>query len=95
MIRLLIPASALILLAVPASAAPEHPPKAKISMARARAIALKAAPGRITSAEYEREKGKWRYSFDIRQGRRIHEIGVDANTGHIVESVFEDPRKPD
>lgn len=95
MMRLLIPAFVLALLAASADAAPQHPPKAKISMASARAIALKAAPGRIVSAEYEREKSKWRYSFDIRQGRRIHEIGVDANSGHIVESVFEDPRKPD
>ena len=30
-----------------------------------------------------------RYSFDIRQGNRIHEIGVDVVTGRIVEDKFE------
>jgi len=64
-------------------------------MAQARSIALKAAPGHVADAEYEKEKGAWRYSFDIRQGKRIHEIGVDANTGKIVENSFEDPKHPD
>lgn len=61
----------------------------KIGMTHARAIALKAAPGKIVDAEYEKEAGGWRYSFDIRQGKRIHEIGVDAFTGRIVEDKFE------
>ncbi|MEO7564640.1 MAG: PepSY domain-containing protein [Sphingomicrobium sp.] len=64
-------------------------PHAKLSMALARAIALKAAPGKIVDSEYEKEAGAWRYSFDIRQGNRIHEIGVNANTGKIVENKFE------
>lgn len=72
-----------------ASAASALPPHARISMARARAVALHRAPGRIVDAEYEKEAGAWRYSFDIRQGRRIHEIGVSAKTGRIVEDKFE------
>ena len=64
-------------------------PAAKLSMAQARAIALEKAPGKIADAEYEKEGGGWRYSFDIRQGQRIHEIGVDANTGRIVEDKYE------
>lgn len=64
-------------------------PKAKLSMGQARAIALKAAPGKVIDAEYEKEAGAWRYSFDIRQGKRIHEIGVNANTGKIVEDKYE------
>jgi uncharacterized membrane protein YkoI len=64
-------------------------PHAKLSMAQARAIALKRAPGKVADAEYEKEGGGWRYSFDIRQGKRIHEIGVDANSGRIVEDKFE------
>lgn len=71
-----------------ASAASTKPP-AKLSMAQARMVALKKAPGRVTDAEYENENGGWRYSFDIRQGKRIHEIGVDANTGRIVEDKYE------
>lgn len=62
---------------------------ASITMAQARAIALKAAPGKIEKAEQEREGGALRYSFDIRQGNRIHEIGVDVVTGKIVEEKYE------
>lgn len=62
---------------------------AGVSMAQARAIALKAAPGRIEKAEREREGEGLRYSFDIRQGKKIHEIGVDVATGRIVEDKFE------
>jgi uncharacterized membrane protein YkoI len=61
----------------------------EITLAQARTIALRAAPGRIEKAEREREGGGMRYSFDIRQGGRIHEIGVDAVTGTIVEDKFE------
>ena len=71
------------------AAAAATPPKAKLTMAQARSIALRAAPGKVAAAEYEKEAGAWRYSFDIRQGRRIHEIGVDANSGRIVEDKFE------
>lgn len=74
----------------PAIAAP-----AKIGIAKARAIALKAAPGVVQKGEYEKEGGGWRYSFDIRQGKRIHEIGVDAFTGKIVENVYEAPGASD
>ena len=70
-------------------------PAPKISMASARAIALKRAPGRIKDAEYEYEKGGWRFSFDIAQGKRIHEIGVDAMSGRIVEDAFETPGSKD
>ncbi len=62
---------------------------AGVTMVQARAIALHAAPGRIEKAEREREGGGLRYSFDIRQGNRIHEIGVDVSTGRIVEDKFE------
>jgi uncharacterized membrane protein YkoI len=92
---LLVPASILLVVGSPAGAAVQHPPKAKLSMAQARAIALKLAPGKIVDAEYEEEGGGWRYSFDIRQGKRIHEIGVDANSARIVENAFEDPKHPD
>jgi hypothetical protein len=57
----------------------------KIGMAKARAIALKRAAGKIQSAELEREKGKLVYSFDIRTRRgTIREVWVDAYTGRIL-----------
>lgn len=64
-----------------------HPPR--MGIARAQAIALKAAPGKIMSAEYEKEAGAWRYSFDIQQRGHVQEIGVDARTGRIVENKSE------
>lgn len=64
-------------------------PKPALSKAQAEAIALKTAPGKIVESDYEKEKGAWRWSFDIKQGRRIHEIGVDAMSGKIVESSYE------
>ena len=74
---------------------PAAKPPAKLSMAQARAIALKKAPGKIVESDYENEKGGWRYSFDIRQGKRIHEVGVDASTGRIVEDTFEGAKDKD
>ncbi|MBT2189425.1 PepSY domain-containing protein [Sphingobium sp. H33] len=79
---------------MPAGAA-EKAPKPKLSMDQAKAIALKLAPGKIKKSEYEKEDGIWRYSFDIEQSKRIHEIGVDAMTGKVVEDAFEAPGAKD
>ena len=79
---------ALATVGVVAQATP-RPPAARITMAAARAIALRAAPGRLISGEYEREGGGWRYSFDIQQNGHVQEIGIDANTGRIVENKSE------
>lgn len=87
--RYSIPLICLGLFASTAPAATTPAPKAKLTMTQARAIALRAAPGKIVDSEYEKEAGAWRYSFDIRQKNRIHEIGVDANSGRIVENKFE------
>src|SRR6476469_8351855 len=78
-----------LLAAGTASATAPAVPKAKISMARAKAIALKAAPGKVTKSEYEKEGGGWRYSFDIQQKGHIQEIGVNAMNGKIVENKSE------
>ena len=64
-------------------------PTPKISMAHARAMALKLAPGKIISSEYENEGGGWRYSFDIQQKGNVQEIGIDGRTGKIVENKSE------
>src|SRR6476659_6353270 len=64
-------------------------PAPKITEAQARAIALKLAPGKITDAEYEKEGGGWRWSFDIQQKGHIQEIGIDGQTGKIVENKSE------
>jgi uncharacterized membrane protein YkoI len=66
-------------------------PKAKVTMAQARAIALRAHPGQITDAELENEGGGsgLRYSFDIRSGGRTFEVGVDAASGAVLENKAE------
>ena len=67
--------------------------QAKVSMAKARVIALKAHPGKITDEELEQEKGgsDLRYSFDIRDGKGTQEVGVDAQTGAVLENAREGP----
>ena len=81
-----------VAVASPTSArAPAHPEarRAKLTIKQAKAIALRTAPGTVVERDYELEDRTWRYSFDIRQGERIHEVGVDAKTGKIVESAYE------
>ena len=64
---------------------------AKVSIADARAIALKARPGQITDEELEKEVGGsgLRYSFDIKKGTTTYEVGIDAQTGAVLESAPE------
>lgn len=70
-------------------------PQPAISMAKARAMALRLAPGRIISSEYEKEGGIWRYSFDIQQKSHVQEIGIDGQTGRVVENKSEGKRDRD
>ena len=64
-------------------------PAPNISKARAEAVALKLAPGKIISSEYENEGGGWRWSFDIQQKSHVQEIGIDGATGKVVENKSE------
>ena len=66
---------------------------AKVTIDQARSIALKAHPGTITDEELEKEKGGsgLRYSFDIKSGGRVYEVGVDAQTGDVLENSKEGP----
>ena len=65
--------------------------EAKITMHEARATALKTYPGEIVAEELERENGEsgLRYSFDIRREQVTQEVGVDANTGNVLENAPE------
>lgn len=89
------------LLALPALAAESYSgaklaPQAKISLAEAQTVALKARPGRITDRELEKESGGsgLRWSFDIKSGGKAFEVGVDAATGKVLENKAEG-RNPD
>lgn len=63
---------------------------ARITIREARAIALKAYPGKIADEELEKEAGgsDLRYSFDIKGDKpnKIQEVGVDALTGKVLEN---------
>ncbi len=68
--------------------------EAKISMEKARGIALKRAPGTVTSSELERENGKLIYSFDIKTSKPgVTEVNVNAIDGKIVAVAHEDAKK--
>ena len=68
--------------------------KPKITMAQARATALKKAPGTVKSQELENEHGKLIYSFDIATSKSaITEVNVDALNGKIVAVQQENAAK--
>jgi uncharacterized membrane protein YkoI len=69
----------------------ELAPQARITLDSARATALKARPGTITDQELEKEGGGsgLRYSFDIESGGKTYEVGVDAQTGAVLENAVE------
>ncbi|MGE5562469.1 MAG: PepSY domain-containing protein [Bacillota bacterium] len=69
--------------------AADKAPAPRISKAAAEATALKLAPGKVTSAEYEYEGGAWRWSFDIQQKGHVQEIGINGQTGKVVENKSE------
>lgn len=66
--------------------------KPGIDMAAARAIALHVVPGKIVKEELEKERGGsgLRYSFDIRAKGVVHEVGVDARDGKVLENSIDD-----
>jgi uncharacterized membrane protein YkoI len=83
--------------ATAAAAAPKHfrgdryLNLAKLSLSDAQTVALRALPGKITDQELEKEGGGTglRYSFDIRAADGVHEVGVDARTGAVLENSRE------
>lgn len=67
--------------------------KAHVSIAQAQVIALKARPGRVKDRELEKEIGGsgLRYSFDIVSHGKTFEVGVDAQSGAVLENKAEGP----
>ena len=69
--------------------------EAKVSMADARALALKTVPGAtIEAGEIEREGGKLIYSFDMKKAgkRGIDEVNIDAMTEAVLSNKHETPK---
>jgi uncharacterized membrane protein YkoI len=67
--------------------------QAKITLAQARAAALKAHSGRIVDQELEKEAGGsgLRYSFDIISHGKTIAVGIDAADGAVLENAAERP----
>jgi uncharacterized membrane protein YkoI len=63
----------------------------KINKDQAKAIALKLHPGKVKSAELEKEHGVQLYSFDIQTKEGIREVGIDAGSGKVIEDSLESP----
>ena len=66
-------------------------PQVKVTLPQARKVALHAYPGKVVSEELEQESGGsgLRYSFVIQHKKVKHEVGVDANTGAVLENAVE------
>jgi uncharacterized membrane protein YkoI len=66
---------------------------ARVTIEQARTIALQTRAGTITDEELEHEKGGsgLRYSFDIKSDGALYEVGVDAQTGKVLENKKEGP----
>jgi hypothetical protein len=68
--------------------------EAKLSMADARAMALRTVPNStIQAGEIEREGGKLIYSFDMKVPGKsgIDEVNIDAISGKLVSHQHETP----
>lgn len=68
-------------------------PHVEIGMEQARTIALKVVPGNVIHSELEKENGAWRFSFDIKLNGEMHEVGIDADGGKVVENSLTAPSK--
>ena len=69
--------------------------EAKMTMADARAMALREVPNsKVEAGEIEREGGKLIYSFDMKVANRtgIDEVNIDAMTGKLVSKQHETPK---
>ena len=66
--------------------------KATITKQQAKKTALSKFPaGKILSTELEHEGGMFIWSMDVKVGKDIQEVWVDAKTGEIKKVEKEDP----
>jgi uncharacterized membrane protein YkoI len=67
--------------------------QAHVDLPHAQALALKVRPGQVTDRELEKEAGGsgLRWSFDIKSHGKTYEVGVDAQTGKVLENKAEGP----
>ena len=89
--HIVLSAASLVLCGSALAAVPPHGRPA-IDLAAARTIALHVVPGKIVKEQLEKERGGsgLRYSFDIRAKGVVHEVGVDARDGKVLENSIDD-----
>ena len=67
-------------------------PAHKITAAQAQAAAVKKYPGTVVGkVELENEDGKWQYAVNVRSGKKLREIMVDAKSGKIASVEVTSP----
>lgn len=65
----------------------EEKASVKVTMAEAKAIALKRISGKVIDAELEREKGRLQYAFDIKDSAgKVWDVEIDAMTGEVLQA---------
>lgn len=70
--------------------------EAKITMAEAKAIALKKVPGTILEEDLEKEDGRLQYAFDIcSENNQIFDVEVDAKTGEALKAELDHEKDND
>ena len=63
----------------------------KISIKDAKLIALSRIPGKIMDAEFEKEKGRLQYAFDILgEDGKTYDVEIDAITGEVLQADVDD-----
>ncbi|MGA7386118.1 MAG: PepSY domain-containing protein [Methylocella sp.] len=62
---------------------------ARVSIAEARAIALKAHPGKITDEKLEHRRNRPTLFIRHQKWKSTQEVGVDARTGRVLENAKE------
>ena len=79
-------------LAIPVVALSQaDPPANRISLKKARAIALRKCPGKVRNYEFKPHKDKWVYFFKILDKKQAaNYLYIDAVTGKVV-TRFSDP----
>jgi uncharacterized membrane protein YkoI len=63
----------------------------KISIKDAKIIALGRVPGKVMDAEFEKERGRLQYAFDILgEDGKTYDVEIDAITGEVLQADVDD-----
>ena len=62
----------------------QHAARARITASQATKTALKRYPGKVLGkVALENEDGRWQYSVNVKSGKTLREVMVDAKSGKI------------